>query len=94
MDTRVQFWDSRKGIDGFTGENLPIAIKQSDSLDRLQVDIFMNTLIQAKLRSGVIAAFGFTTEANAAVGRAKMNPIDIKLVTVKELIERKETALM
>ena len=86
--------DSRKGIDGFTGDNLPIAIKQSDSLDRLQVDIFMNTLIQAKLRSGIIVAFGFTTEANAAVSRAKMNRIDIKLVTVKELIDHKETALM
>jgi hypothetical protein len=86
--------DSRKGIDGFTGENVPVSIKQSDSVERLQVDIFMNTLMQAKVRSGVMVAFGFSSEANAAVSRARMNRIDIKLVTVKELIERKETALI
>ena len=86
--------DSRKGIDGFTGENVPVSIKQSDSVERLQVDIFMNTLMQAKVRSGIMVAFGFSSEANAAVSRARMNRIDIKLVTVKELIERKETALI
>ena len=71
--------DSRKGIDGFTGDNVPVAIKQSDSVDRLQVDSFMNALTQAKTRSGVIVAFGFNSEAYAAVSRAKMNRIDIKL---------------
>jgi hypothetical protein len=86
--------DSRKGIDGFTGENVPVSIEQSDSVERLQVDIFMNTLMQAKVRSGVMVAFGFSSEANAAVSRARMNRIDIKLVTVKDLIERKETALI
>jgi len=86
--------DSRKGIDGFTSENVPISIKQSDSVERLQVDIFMNNLMQAKVRSGVMVAFGFSSDANAAVSRARMNRIDIKLVTVKELIERKETALI
>jgi hypothetical protein len=39
-------------------------------------------------------AFGFDTEAQAASSRARMNRIEIKLVTVKELIERKETALL
>jgi hypothetical protein len=86
--------DSRKGIDGFTGENVPVSIKQSDSVERLQVDIFMNTLMQAKTRSGIMVAFGFSSETNAAVSRARMNRIDIKLVTVKELIERKESPLI
>ena len=86
--------DSRKGIDGFTGENVPVSIKQSDSVERFQVDIFMNTLMQAKVRSGIMVAFGFSSEANAAVSRARMNRIDIKLVTVKELIERKEIAII
>ena len=86
--------DSRKGIDGFSGDNWPVAIKQSDSVDRLQVDIFMNTLIQSKQRSGIIVAFGFTSEANAAASRARTNRIDIKLVTVKDLIERKEAAVI
>jgi hypothetical protein len=86
--------DSRKGIDGLTSENVPVSIKQSDNIERLQVDIFMNTLMQAKTRSGIMVAFGFSSEANAAVSRARMNRIDIKLVTVKELIERKESALI
>jgi hypothetical protein len=86
--------DSRKGIDGFTSENVPISIKQSDSVERLQVDIFMNNLMQAKVRSGIMVAFGFSGDANAAVSRARINRIDIKLVTVKELIERKEIALI
>lgn len=86
--------DSRKGIDGFTDNNVPISIKQSDDVAKLQVDIFMNNLMQTKVRSGVMVAFGFSSEANAAVSRARMNRIDIKLVTVKELIERKEIAII
>lgn len=85
--------DSRKGIDGFTGDNVPVAIKQSDSVDRLQVDGFMNALTQAKTRSGVMVAFGFNSEAYAAVSRARMNRIDIKLITAKELIDHKDTIL-
>jgi hypothetical protein len=86
--------DSRKGIDGFTGDNTPIAIKQSDSVGRLQVDSFMNAIIQTRARHGVMVAFDFDTEALAAVNRAKMNRIDIKLLTVKELIEHRETAMI
>ena len=85
--------DSRKGIDGFTGENLPVSIKQSDSVDRLQVDLFMNALAQTKIRRGVMIAFGFNSEANAAVSRASMNRIEIKLVTIKELIGHRESIL-
>jgi hypothetical protein len=86
--------DSRKGIDGFTGDNVPVTIKQSDSVGRLQVQNFMNALTQARVRNGIMIAFGFDNEAHAAVTMARMNRIDIKLVTVKELIEHKETALL
>jgi hypothetical protein len=54
----------------------------------------MNAIIQLRARNGIIVAFGFDTEAQAAASRAKMNRIEIKLVTVKELIERKETVLL
>ncbi len=86
--------DSRKGIDGFTGANVPIMIKQSDNIGKLQVQNFMNAIIQTRARNGIIVAFGFDTEAQAASSRARMNRIEIKLVTVKELIERKETVLL
>jgi hypothetical protein len=86
--------DTRKGIDGFTGDNVPIMLKQSDNVGKLHVQNFMNTLTQARARSGIIVAYGFDNEAQAAATRARMNRIDIKLVTVKELIEHKETALL
>lgn len=87
-------FDSRKGIDGFAGDNVPVVIKQSDSVGRLQVNSFMNALTQAKVRRGAVVAFGFDSEAYAAVARAKVNRIDITLVTVKELIKHKETVLL
>ena len=85
--------ESRKGIDGFTGDHVPLAIKQSDNIGRLQVDSFINALVQAKARQGAMVAFNFDTDARAAVTRARMNRMDIKLVTVKELIDRKDMAL-
>ncbi|HUK85365.1 MAG TPA: hypothetical protein VLU95_05855 [Candidatus Acidoferrum sp.] len=86
--------DSRKGIDGYTGANDPMMIKQSDNIGKLQVQNFMNAIIQTRARNGLIVAFGFDAEAQAAASRARMNRIEIKLVTVKELIERKETVLL
>jgi hypothetical protein len=42
------------------------------------------------LASGIIVAFGFDMEAYATVSRAKINyRIEIKALTVKELIEHK-----
>ena len=87
--------DSRKGIDGFTGDGAPIAIKQSDNVGKVQIDNFMNAIMQVKAKRGIIVAFGFDKEAYATASRAKMNyRIEIKLVTVKELIEHKETVLL
>jgi hypothetical protein len=86
--------DTRKGIDGFTGDNVPIMLKQSDNVGKFEVQNFMNALVQTRARNGIIVAFGFDTEAHAVATRARMNRIDIKLVTVKDLIDHKETALL
>jgi hypothetical protein len=85
--------ESRRGIDGFTGDNIPLSIKQSDNVGRLQVDSFMNGLIQAKTRQGAMVAFGYDAEARAAVTRARANRMDIKLFTVKELIDNKNPSV-
>jgi len=53
----------------------------------------MNALAQTKIRSGVIVAFGFNSEANAAASRARINRINTKLVTIKELIDHRESIL-
>lgn len=87
--------DSRKGIDGFTGDGTPIAIKQSDNVGKIQIDSFLNSVMQVKAKRGVLVAFSFDKEANLAVVRGRMNyRIDVKLVTVKELLERREAALL
>ena len=81
-------FDSRKGIDGFTNDNTPIVIKQSDGVGRAQVDNFMKTLTQTRSRSGIMVAFRFDIDAQEAVDRARMNRMDIRLMTVRELINR------
>jgi hypothetical protein len=87
--------DARKGIDGFTGDGTPIIVKQSDNVGKAQVDGFLNSVMQAKAKRGIIVAFGFDKEASAAVIRGRMNyHVDVKLVTIKELLERKEMVLL
>jgi hypothetical protein len=87
--------DSRKGIDGLTGDGVPMVIKQSDNVGKIHVDNLVNAVMQLRARRGVIVGFGFDKEAIAAVNRAKVNyHLEIKAVTVKELLERKEAAVM
>jgi hypothetical protein len=87
--------DARKGIDGLTSDGVPIVIKQSDNVGKMHIDNFLNAVMQIKAKRGIIVAFGFDKEAYAAVSRAKVNyRIEIKALTVKELIEHKETVLL
>lgn len=93
--TGASVLDSRKGIDGFTGDGTPIVVKQSDNVGKVQVDGFLNSVMQAKAKRGIMVAFGFDKEASAAVIRGRMNyRVDVKLITVKELLERKEMVLL
>jgi hypothetical protein len=84
--------DTRKGIDAFTNDNTPLMIQQTDSVGRYSVDSFMNALTKARARNGVIVAFGFDFEAKEAAERARMNRVDIRLMTVRELINLGDNA--
>jgi hypothetical protein len=87
--------DSRKGIDGFTGDGSAVAAKPSDDVSKIQSDGFLNSLMQIKSRQGIFVAFSFSKEASAAVIRGRINyHIDVKLVTVKELLANKEAVLL
>ena len=87
--------DARKGIDGLTSDGVPIVIKQSDNVGKVHLDNFLNAVMQLKAKRGIIVAFGFDKEAYATVSRAKINyRIEIKALTVKELIEHKEKLLL
>jgi hypothetical protein len=85
--------DSRRGIDGYTSEGYPIAIKQSDNVSKYVVDNFATAVGRTKAKSGIIVAFSFDKDAYTAITRAKINyRIEIKIVTVKELLEGRERA--
>jgi DNA modification methylase len=83
---------SDMGIDGYTFiEMLPIQVKQSDDVGRNVVDNFETAMRRIKKERGFIVAFSFGKGAYEEVKRAKFEDnINIELLTVKELLERKE----
>jgi hypothetical protein len=93
--TSASVLDSRKGIDGFTGDGAPIVARQQDNVGKVQVDAFLNSIMQAKAKRGVFVAFSFDREASSAVIKGRINyRVDVKLITVKELLLKKEAALL
>jgi hypothetical protein len=86
--------DSYMGIDGYTAEGYPIQVKQSDDVARNVVDSFATAMGRSKAKNGVIVAFSFGQGAYEGVVRAKLHyGIEIKTVTVKELLESGSRAL-
>jgi hypothetical protein len=84
--------DSHVGIDGYTIEGQPISIKQSDGIGRNVIENFAAAMGRIKAKNGIIVAFSFGSDAYTGIVRAKLNyRIEIKMVTVKELIEGRGT---
>ena len=67
--------DSRKGIDGFTGDGAAVIAKQTENVGKAQIDVTLNSLMQAKVKRGVFVAFSFASDASAAVTRAELTII-------------------
>jgi hypothetical protein len=83
--------DSRVGIDGYTAEGYPIQIKQSDDVGGNVIDNFASAMGRRKARNGIMVAFSFGKGVYEGVARAKIHyRLEIKTVTVKELIESRE----
>jgi len=77
------------GIDGWCSLNqVPIQIKQSVRIGRNVVDNFESAIRRMNKNQGVIVAFSFTRGAYDEVARIRKE-LDIKLTTVKELLESK-----
>jgi DNA modification methylase len=80
------------GIDGFySDERVPLQIKQQDGVGRNVVDNFETALRRDKKIRGYIIAFSFTTGRKGAyeeAARAKEDGLDVRLVTVNELVRR------
>jgi hypothetical protein len=83
--------DSHMGIDGYTIDGQPISIKQSDGVGRNVIENFATAMGRSKAKNGIIVAFSFGDDAFRGKVRAKLNyRLEIKMVTVKELIEGRE----
>jgi len=79
---------SDMGIDGYTFEGNPVQVKQSDDIGRNVVDNFETALRRVRKTNGMIVAFSYGKGANEEAARAKLRDnVDIKLVTVKELLK-------
>ena len=86
--------DSRIGIDAYTAEGYPVQIKHSDNIGRNTIEGFASVMGRIKAKNGVIVAFSFADDSIRGIVRARINyRVEIKKVTVKELIESKGRAL-
>ncbi len=82
------------GIDGYSFMvHDPIQVKQSERVGRNVVDNFETAMRRADKDKGYIIAFSFTRGAHEEVARARWHDkLDIRLVTVKALLEAKDEA--
>lgn len=86
--------DVRMGIDGYTGEGQPVAIKQADGVDRNVIERLAAAMGRHNAKNGTIVAFSFGTDAIRGRVRAKMSyGFDIQMVTVRELINSRNRPL-
>jgi len=87
------------GIDGFSFlEHYPIQVKQSESIGRNIVDNFETALRRyykhkTKGMKGYIVAFSFGKGAREEVARAKKEGIEISLITVQDILDKKFSVL-
>ena len=86
--------EARMGIDGYTLDGQPIAIKQADSVGRNVIENFAASLGRSRARNGTIVAFSFGPDAIRGKVSAKLNyKLEIQLLTVGELIQSRNRPL-
>jgi hypothetical protein len=82
------------GIDAYTAEGYPVQIRQDNDVGKRAIDSFAAAMARNKARMGTIVAFGFGNDALEGVSRARLNyKLEVKTVTVKELLARKDRTL-
>ena len=83
------------GIDGFSLFNhYPIQVKQQERVGRNVIDNFETALrryykVRQKVLHGYVVAFNFTKGAYEEVARIKKEGIDITLITVQDILDKK-----
>jgi DNA modification methylase len=78
------------GIDGLSFlEHLPIQVKQSESIGRNVIDNFETAMRRTKNTKGYIVAFSFGKGAYEEVARVKKEGLEIILITVQDILDKK-----
>jgi hypothetical protein len=86
--------DSYLGIDAYSTDGYPVQIRQEDDVGKRAIDSFAAAIARSKARYGTIVAFGFGKDSVEGVMKARLNyRLDIKTVTVKELLGNRERTL-
>jgi DNA modification methylase len=83
------------GIDGYSFmEHLPIQVKQSEKVDRTEIDKFETAVERAGKDKGYVIAFSFTKGARDEAARVKLQKgLHIELIEVKRLIPTPERSM-
>ncbi len=76
------------GIDGWIELDVPVQVKQSDSVGRNVIDNFETAIQRVNKKRGVIIAFSFTKGSYEEAARAKnRRGLDIRLKTIGEILQ-------
>lgn len=76
------------GVDGWTLDMIAIQVKQSPKVGRNPIYNFHSAIRHFNKTKGVFVAFSFVKSAYEEVASLKLQGIDIKLITVEELLKK------
>jgi hypothetical protein len=81
--------DPTLGVTGFTEGGQPLLIVQSDHVGLVEVQDFVKLLVQGRALRGTVVAFNFDSDAIEAKVDAMDNDIDLQLLRVTELVNKR-----
>ncbi len=81
--------DPSSGVNGFTEGGQPLLIKQSDPVSLAEVEAFVKVLVKGRAQKGAIVAFDFDNDAAEGKIMAMDNGIELQLIRVNELLNKR-----
>ena len=81
--------DLSSGVSGFTEGGQPLLIKKSDPVTLAEVEAFVKVLVKGKAQKGCIVAFDFDKDALEGKITAMDNEIDLQLLRINELLNKR-----
>ena len=81
--------DPSLGVTGFTEGGQPLLIKQSGPVSLVEVEAFVKVLVMGRAQKGAIVAFEFDNDAAEGKMAAMDNGIELQLIGVNELLNKR-----